>query len=415
MSRDRNRIVLILIGFLAFLLMGCTLVTLARMGQERGIQARQTLVPPTATRAAAVVMEPTLTALPPLTVGGGDTEEALLVALYERVNPSVVNIRIRQRVEGLNALPGTPDDLFQEGQGSGFVWDQDGHIVTNNHVVANAERVWVTFSDDIIAEAEVVGVDQDSDLAVLKVDLPPSHLQPVAIGDSDALKVGQRAVAIGNPFGQAGTMTRGIISALGRTFTAGESRFAIPEMIQTDAAINPGNSGGPLLDSQGRVIGVANLIISRSGSSSGVGFAVPINIVRQVIPVLIEKGKYTYPWLGIEGTDLAVPLRQELGLPSDQRGALISRVTPSGPADTAGLRGSTRTVRIDGQEWRIGGDIIIAIDGRPVKGIDDVVVYLVRHTQPDQQVELTILREGVEQRITVTLDQRPASETVEQP
>jgi 2-alkenal reductase len=333
------------------------------------------------------------------------TEEERLVQLYERVNPSVVNIRIQQRLGVRRSLP--EDDFFGEGQGSGFVWDTEGHIVTNNHVVATADRVLVTFHDDTEAEATVVGTDLDSDLAVIKVDLAPSHLRPVILGDSDALKVGQSAIAIGNPFGQAGTMTEGIISALGRTFSPGQSSFAIPEMIQTDAAINPGNSGGPLLDSQGRVIGVNNLILSRTGVSAGVGFAVPIDIVKQVVPALIEEGEYAYPWLGITGTDLNLYIREELDLPPDLRGTLVIEAIEGAPADRAGLRGGTDTVRLEGRELPVGGDIIIAIDGQPVRGIDDVVIYLVRSTRPGQEVQLTILRQGEEHIIRVVLEERP--------
>lgn len=439
MTHFRKRGSLILVGLLilTLFLMGCNLLSLAEKGLERAFEEQwatptQVVAPvqPTPTPLATPVQltptqvatpvqltpspAPTSTPLPPLTVGEGDIEEELLVQLYQRVNPSVVNIRIQQHVEVEQLLPpGFPEDFFREGQGSGFVWDTEGHIVTNNHVVATADRVLVTFYDDTTAEAKVVGTDRDSELAVIKVDVDPSYLRPAALGDSDALRVGQRAIAIGNPFGQAGTMTQGIISALGRTFSAAQTGFAIPEMIQTDAAINPGNSGGPLLDSQGRVIGVNTLILSGTGVSAGVGFAVPINIVKQVVPVLIEKGKYTYPWLGITGMDLILAIREEMNLPSDLRGALIIEVTEGGPADEAGLRGGTRRVRVEGRELLVGGDVIIAMDGRLVPGIDDVVVYLVRNTRPGQEVKLTILREGQERTIQVTLGERPESEEIE--
>jgi len=421
MTRFRNRSLLIVAGLLilTLFLMGCNLLSLAEKSLERVIEEQQATptlvaapVQPTPTHVTAPVQPtpspaPTSTLLPSLTVSEGDIEEELLVQLYQGVNPSVVNILIQQRFEMREPVPGLPEDFFREGQGSGFVWDTEGHIVTNNHVVATADRVLVTFHDDTSAEAKVVGTDQDSELAVIKVDIDLSHLQPVALGDSDALKVGQRAIAIGNPFGQAGTMTQGIISALGRTFRPGQSPFAIPEMIQTDAAINPGNSGGPLLDSEGRVIGVNTLIISPAGVSAGIGFAVPINIVKQVVPVLIEKGKYIYPWLGIEGMDLIPAVREEMGLARDQRGALITRVVVDGPAHKVGLRGGSRRVRVEGRELLVGGDIIIAIDGQPVQGIDDVVVYLVRNTRASQGVQLTILREGEERTIEVTLGERP--------
>jgi 2-alkenal reductase len=414
--RNRSIPVAIAVGLLILTvsLLGCNLLSLAERGLERAVEEPQT------TPTSIVAMErptpsatpsPTLPPPPPITseavevgdAGGANGEP--LVQIYQRVNPSVVNIRIQQRLGPRRSLPG--DEFFGEGQGSGFVWDTEGHIVTNNHVIAPADRVLVTFHNDTAVEAKVIGTDLYSDLAVIRVDLASSQLRPVALGDSDALKVGHRAVAIGNPFGQAGTMTQGIISALGRTFRPGESPFAIPEMIQTDAAINPGNSGGPLLDSQGRVIGVNNLIFSRTGVSAGVGFAVPINIVKQVVPALIEKGEYAYPWLGITGTDLAPTIREELDLPTDLRGTLVIEVAEGGPADRAGLRGSTGTVRVEGRELPVGGDIIIAIDGRPVKGMDDVLVYLVRNTQPGQEVQIVVLRRGEEDTVGVVLGERP--------
>ena len=419
MARLRSRSTLVVAGLLtlALFLMGCNLLSLAEKGLERAfIEEQEQWATPTQvtepvqpTPAPTSVPTPSLTPtpLPPLTVSEGGAEEELLVHLYQRVNPSVVNIRIQQHIEVTQPYSGSLEDFFREGQGSGFVWDTEGHIVTNNHVVATADRVLVTFYDDTTAEAKVVGTDRDSDLAVIKVVIDPSHLHSVSLGDSDTLKVGQWAIAIGNPFGQAGTMTQGIISALGRTFSPGQSLYAIPEMIQTDAAINPGNSGGPLLDSQGRVIGVNNLILSRSGSSSGVGFAVPINIVKQVVPALIEEGKYTYPRLGITGMDLVSAIREEMDLPSDLRGAMVIEVTRGGPADKAGLQGGSRRVKIEGRELLVGGDIIMAIDGRPVQGMDDVLVYLVRNTQPGQEVQLTILREGQERTVRVILDERP--------
>ena len=348
------------------------------------------------------------TALPVTALEVGAAEEELLVNLYERVNPAVVNIRVIKRLEQ-SATFAVPDDLYQEGQGSGFVWDQEGHIVTNNHVVEGADEVEVVFWDDTVVEGKVIGTDPDSDLAVVEVDLPADELHPVELGDSEELRVGQLAIAIGNPFGQAGTMTRGIISALGRTFSPGSGPFAIPEMIQTDAAINPGNSGGPLLDSQGRVIGINTLILSRSGSSAGVGFAIPVNMAKRVVPVLIEEGEYHYAWLGITGQDLTPAIIEAMDLPASTRGALVIEVGQGGPADEAGLRGSTETVESKGRSLGIGGDIILAIDGTPVQDMDDVIVYLVENTRSGQKVELSILRDGQEQKLTLELGERPDS------
>jgi S1-C subfamily serine protease len=383
-------------------------VTLGSRGAEPPLEVAK--VAPTATPAPTPtpLRQAQDTALPVTELNAGSNEEELLINIYERVNPAVVNIRVIKQVEQPTAFL-TPDELFQEGQGSGFVWDQEGYIVTNNHVVEGVDEVEVVFWDDTVVEGKVIGTDPDSDLAVVEVDLPAEALHPVEVGDSDELRVGQLAIAIGNPFGQAGTMTRGIISALGRTFTPGDSPFAIPEMIQTDAAINPGNSGGPLLDSEGRVIGINTLILSRSGSSSGVGFSVPVNTAKRVVPALIEEGGYQYAWLGITGTDLTPTIVEAMDLPADTRGALVIEVGQDGPADKAGLLGSTETVESKGRPLEIGGDIILAIDGAPVQDMDDVIVYLVQNTGPGQEIELSILRDGQEQKLTVELGERPNS------
>jgi len=359
----------------------------------------------------------TPTPIPPTVLNDADAEERLVAAIYERVAPSVVHIRVVQHVAGAEMpmiqIPGWPEspappqDFYRQGEGSGFVWDSEGHIVTNYHVVQNAEKVEITFLDGATVPAEVVGTDPDSDLAVLQVNLSADRLVPVTLGDSDALFVGQRTIAIGNPFGQEWTLTTGVVSALGRTLPSGTSRFSIPEMIQTDAAINPGNSGGPLLDGEGRVIGVNVMIMSRWQSSAGVGFAIPVNVVRQVAPVLIEEGHYTYAWLGMVGRDLDRDTALAMDLSPDQRGALVIEVAEGGPAEDAGLQGSNETVTIDGADVQIGGDVIIAVDDQPVHTMDDLIVYLVKETRPGQEVALTVLREGQERQIEVTLGERP--------
>jgi len=248
---------------------------------------------------------------------------------------------------------------------------------------------------------------------VLRVERGDVALQAAELGDSDSLVVGQRAVAIGNPFGWQGTLTVGIISGLGRTLQLGHAservsgRFSIPEMIQTDAAINFGNSGGPLLDAQGRVIGVNTAMNSSSGVSSGVGFAVPINTVKRVLPDLIANGSYRYPWLGVTGTDLRPVHREAMGV-EVARGAIIDAVTPNGPADRAGLRGSTDSVEQFGERVGIGGDIIVAIDDRPVRQFDDLLIHLVRAKRPGDTVRLTVIRDGQEQEVSVTLGERPS-------
>ena len=361
-----------------------------------------------------------------------------LSQIYEKVNPSVVNIRVVQKLDagvlqevipglpfdlpdipGLPQLPGqgeTPEEpdvpQYGQGLGSGFVWDEQGHIVTNNHVVADADKIEVTFSDGTVTNAELVGADPDSDLAVLKVEASKELLAPVVMADSDAVKVGQLAIAIGNPFGLDGTMTVGIVSALGRTLPTSEGlstgpSYSIPDIIQTDAPINPGNSGGVLVDDQGRVIGVTAAIESPVGANAGIGFVIPASIVQRVVPELIKNGSYAHPYLGIQGLTLTPDLARLMDLDENQHGALVAEVMPDSPAEKAGLRGSEQSAQIDGQEIQVGGDVIVAIDGQPVKEMDDLIAYLGAHTQVDQKVALTVLRDGKETEIAVTLKARP--------
>jgi 2-alkenal reductase len=317
-------------------------------------------------------------------------EEQVLISLYERVSPGVVHISMSSR-EGT-------------GTGSGFVIDTDGHIVTNNHVVEGAREILVRFADDTILEADLVGADSDSDLAVIQVDASAGFLKPVELGDSSALRVGQRAIAVGNPFGFEQTMTMGIISALGRVVRQ-ETGFSLPQLIQTDAAINPGNSGGPLLNSRGQVIGVNTLIYSRSGSSSGVGFAVPVDTVKRVVPSLIESGRYADPWLGISGLSITPTAAEALDLPVEQ-GILLRSLVSDGPAAKAGLRGNNREVEFEGTSLPTGGDIIIGIDGERIRDMDDLIVFLSVKTV-GQTVILEIIRDGEEQSVLVTLEERP--------
>jgi serine protease Do len=355
--------------------------------------------------------------------------EGSLEELYEYVNPSVVNIRVVQKdvvTSTIPEIPGfpffgqpspeQPQERFQQASGSGFVWDQEGHIVTNNHVVDGANEIEVTFADGTVRQATLVGADPDSDLAVVKVeDMSAEALQPVQLADSTQLKVGQLAIAIGNPFGLEGTMTVGIVSALGRSLPADASEiqgssYTIPDIIQTDAPINPGNSGGVLVDDQGMVIGVTSAIVSPVQASAGIGFAIPSVIVQNVVPSLISDGRYEHAWLGISGTSLSPDLAEAMGLDVDQRGALVIDVVSASPADEAGLRGSDREVTINGQQVRVGGDVIVAIDKEAVKSFDDLVAYLARHTQVGQKVELAVLRGGENEMVEVTLAARRTTE-----
>jgi 2-alkenal reductase len=318
-------------------------------------------------------------------------EEQLLIQLYERVSNSVVHLAVRTQRGG--------------GTGSGFVLDGEGHIVTNNHVIEGAEQILVRFADDSTVEAELVGADPDSDLAVIKVAVAPGLLRPAELGDSSAIRVGQRAIAVGNPFGFEQTMTTGIVSAVGRVVRQ-DSGFSLSRLIQTDAAINPGNSGGPLLNSRGQVIGVNTLIYSLSGSSAGIGFAVPVSTVIRVVPELIANGSYSDPWLGITGLTLTPFLVETLELSVD-RGVILGATVAQGPAAMAGLRGNDRAVESEGGAVPAGGDIIVSLDGQPIEDMDDLITYLA-DKMVGQVVTLGIVRDGEAQDVEVTLEARPA-------
>lgn len=322
--------------------------------------------------------------------------EASLIDIYRRVNPAVVSIFV---FDGAGQI---------EGSGSGFVIDSDGHVVTNNHVVAGADGLEVVFSSGERRAAELVGTDIDSDLAVIQLDSLPDGVLPVPLGDSNDITVGQFVVAIGNPFGEAGSMSVGIISGLGRTLDSrriaeGGGRYSLPRVIQTDAAINPGNSGGPLLNLQGEVVGVNSAIRTSTGTNSGVGFSIPVNAVHRVVPVLIAEGAYVYPFMGISMTTLDLTTQERLGLPQTA-GAYVTNVSNETPAETAGLVGSGIT---DIGEPLPGGDLIIAVDGVPVGNTDDLISFLVFETQMGQTIDLTVIRDGEEMNIPLTLGERP--------
>jgi len=280
-------------------------------------------------------------------------------------------------------------------------------------VVNGASRITVTFYDGTEVEASVVGTDADSDLAVIKLNNSGAPLQPVAMADSTQLKVGQMAIAIGNPFGLQGTMTVGFVSGLGRLLPANESTigpsYSIPDVIQTDAPINPGNSGGVLLDDTGRVIGVPSSIATTTGASAGVGFAIPSAIVNQVVPELIKTGHYAHPYLGIQISSMIPDVAKAMNLPADQRGALVGGVTAGGPADKAGIKASQTPVTVNGQPFSVGGDVIIAYNGQAVKSSDDLITFLARSGVVGQKVTLTVLRGGNHVEVPVTLGARPSS------
>jgi 2-alkenal reductase len=335
-----------------------------------------------------------------------------LVELYQSVNPGVVTIWTYTDANG----PG--DDQSPNGQGSGFVIDKEGHIVTNQHVVIGSDSIEVAFPSGYRVWATVVGLDPDSDLAVLKVEVPTEILLPLTLGDSSLVQVGESVVAIGNPFGLSGTMTSGIISAIGRTMESERAAptgglFSSGAIIQTDAAINPGNSGGPLLNLNGEVIGVNRAIrtdnFTNTGdpTNSGVGFAIPVNIVRRVVPYLIADGFYSYPYLGVQsisGDALSLPVIEELQLPENARGAYVTCVTPGGPAEAAGVIGAG-SCTADG--FGPGGDLIVAIDEVRIMDFIDLISYLIMETEPGSQVVITVLRDNEEITIPVTIGARP--------
>jgi S1-C subfamily serine protease len=360
-------------------------------------------VTPITTPAASLVTPAVLPPNLPTAMSVGQEQDAL-VALYQSVSTGIVAIRV---------------DTGQTGSlGSGFVYDDHGHILTNYHVVEGVDQVEVDFPSGYKTYGTIIGTDLDSDLAIVTVDAPADQLHPLALGDSDQLKVGQEVVAIGNPFGLDGTMTTGIVSALGRTLDSVHSSpsggtFTAGDIIQTDAAINPGNSGGPLFNLQGEVIGInrairtSNFTTTGEPVNSGIGFAISINIVKRVAPEIIQNGKYDYPYLGIFSLpeeNMSLPVIEALGL-KNYTGAYVTDVTPGGPADQAGLRAGDQSTSIEGLE--AGGDLIIAIDGHTVRRFDDLLRYLINNKSPGDQVVLTVLRGDQQLALTVTLDKRP--------
>jgi len=330
--------------------------------------------------------------------------EAQVEAVYDQAGPAVVHITSRVITYDFFMQP-----IPQEGTGSGFVYDTEGHVVTNYHVVADAESVSVALAAGGVYTATIVGTDSSNDLAVLRIeaeDLP----NPVPLGDSDQLRVGQFVVAIGNPFGLDRTLTVGVISALSRVIQSPDSRF-IGEAIQTDAAINPGNSGGPLLDLEGRVIGVNAQIISPSQASAGIGFAIPVNTVRRVAPQLIAQGYYPHPWLGVsvlpfEAEGAQILREAGMDVPVDE-GLLVAEVVAGSPAAKAGIRAGDQVVSIGNTRIPVGGDIITAINGEPIANFEELTVYLESETQVGDTVEVTLIRDGQEMKVSVTLAERP--------
>ncbi|MCB8943086.1 MAG: trypsin-like peptidase domain-containing protein [Ardenticatenaceae bacterium] len=334
-------------------------------------------------------VQPTIVANNALNSLGDSQLEQSLINVYQAANPSVVYIIVPP-----------------VGTGSGFVYSEDGYIVTNNHVVADGFSYEIAFANGDRRSAELVGTDVDSDLAVLKVADLPAGIRPLTLGNSDDIQVGQLTVAIGNPFGEQGSMSLGIISALGRSLTSqrgltdSSSSYSLPQVIQTDAPINPGNSGGPLLNLQAEVIGINAAISTETGTNSGVGYAIPVNAVHRIVPSLIANGSYTYPYMGA-GFDDELSLDEQIvfDLPQTQ-GAYVLSVVPNGPSDQAGLIAANPVTGRD-------GDLIVALDGTAINNFADLNAYLTFHTEPDQTIEVTILRDGELETLLLTLGERP--------
>lgn len=318
-----------------------------------------------------------------------------LIEIFEKSEPGVVRVNV-QRTDQANGTSGV---------GSGFVFDKKGHIITNSHVIKDVKKVVVTFLDGRSYNAEIIGFDEFTDIGVVKVNADLSLLQPLALGDSSNLKVGEPIAAIGNPFGLSGSMTSGIVSQLGRLLPSGAG-YSIPDVIQTDAAINPGNSGGPLLNMRGEIVGINTAIQSTTGEFTGVGFAVPSQTIAKIVPSLIENGKYHHPWIGISGRDIDPDLAKVLKL-NDAVGFLVITVVENSPAAKAGIHGSDETVQVEGVNYPIGGDIILSVDGKQVRKIDDILIHLQRAKSVGDEMILEILRDGRTTNITIALEERP--------
>jgi serine protease Do len=388
---------------------------------------------PTASPRATAAPSPTpAPATPPMRMvspGAVSDLQATLQGVYGIVNPSVVHIWGKVTPESAEGQDGggqgvvippeacnftDPPPLHSQGSlGSGFVWDKEGHIITNSHVVKDMERLNVTFSDGLTVPAEVVGQDEHTDLAVLRVNAPAERLRPVSIADSTVITPGLFVVAVGNPFGCTGSMSFGVVSAVGRSLPAWDenstlglsTREIFADVIQTDTPLNPGNSGGVLADLEGRLVGVT--FAGMDMLDTGVGFAIPSVLVKRVVPVLIENGTYEPSWLGATTRSLMPQLAQAMGLPETQQGALVLDVTVDSPADKTGLRGSSKKITVDGEDLTVGGDIILALDEQRITRAADIDTYLVRHTQPNQEIQLQVLRDGKEMTMETTIASRP--------
>ena len=318
-----------------------------------------------------------------------------LTEIFEKAEPGVV--RVNTIANQTASETG--------GVGSGFVFDKKGHIITNAHVIEGSTKTVVTFLDGRSYNAEIIGMDEYTDIGVIKVNADLKLLNPLSLGDSSNLDVGEPIAAIGNPFGLSGSMTSGIVSQMGRLLPSG-SGYSIPDVIQTDAAINPGNSGGPLLNMRGNIVGINTAIQSTTGEFTGVGFAIPSQTVAKIVPTLISEGEYKHPWIGISGRDIDPDTANVLGL-KDAIGFQIITVVENSPAADAGLIGSDKMIVVEGREYPTGGDIIVGVDGMDVRKIDDILVHLQRVKTVGDEMNLEILRDGRTTNVTIILQERP--------
>ena len=320
-----------------------------------------------------------------------------LIEIFEKTEPGVVRINTHKNQ--------TENEVG--GVGSGFVFDKKGHIITNAHVIEDATKTVVTFLDGRSYNAKIIGIDKHTDIGVIKVNADLKLLHPLSLGDSSNLQVGEPVTAIGNPFGLSGSMTSGIISQMGRLLPSNAvGGFSIPDVIQTDAAINPGNSGGPLLNMRGEIVGINTAIQSSTGEFTGVGFAIPSQTVVKIVPTLISEGEYKHPWIGISGRDIDLDMANALGL-KDALGFLIITVVEDSPASDAGLIGSDKTIEVEGRDYPVGGDIILAVDGIDVRKIDDILIHLQRVKIIGDEMDLEILRGDRTTNVTIILQERP--------
>ncbi len=428
MSRRMQLILLpfLIVPALLLVIVGASLI--GRRSAATASPAQLTATAATASAEATPTLPPALSQVTPVpTVVAAlseafDTQDALLTKLYRDRSPAVVTIRIlgnnTDTSEGQFQIVPTPEVTpGEEGtapdfaaEGSGFLIDNEGHIVTNNHVVEDATSIQVTFTNGTTIGATVVGTDLNSDLAVIKLDRLPEGIQPLSFGNSKQVEVGQRAIAIGNPFGLGTTLTVGVVSARGRTLpTSGTGNFSIADIIQTDAAINPGNSGGPLFNSKGEVIGINTAIRTQSGTFEGVGYAVPSNTMKKVVPALIASKRYEHPYLGVQmATGLSESDAKALGLPITH-GVPITSILPGGPAERAGLRASDGQKRVNGIPYPTGGDIVLKVNDLVVNQSVDIVDYLATDTAVGDTITLTVLRDGKEIAVPLQVGARPTS------